>query len=500
MAHPPSQSSFDVLITAGYNPHKPDPLKEATGVAHKVLIPVAGMPMIWHVVQGLEESGLIREMVVVGMDPEEQALLDLGRPVHYLPNQGSLWANQHAGLLKLQELDPSDRMVLASPADIPLLTGEMVRWFVQACQPLDRELYWSVVPKEVMEATFPGSGRTFVPLKDGSFCSGALFLGDLQAAIGFQDRIRDMLETRKNFLQQAWLLGPWTLLKLLFRQLTIAELLDKAQEFLGVTGAPAISPYPELGMDIDKPHQLALVEAFLQEHPEHPAAVRARRALGEPAAAPSVGPVPTPYAPSPEAPPPEIHPTPAAEGLLAILHKADEALSTRMALDESQRRAGAPIHWLALVGAHLGDSWLWALVAGLLWRRASQLPAPADQARKRLLLAWVGTLVGGMGLALAIKQRLRRARPGTGALLYGGGPDVHSFPSGHGVRAGILKAWASALLPGAGPWAWLLALWIGWSRVALGIHYVGDVLVGFILGLGVGKLARWWAGGGGLED
>ena len=489
MAHPLSQSSFDVLITAGYNPHKPDPLKEATGVAHKVFIPVAGMPMIWHVVRGLEESGLIREMVVVGIDPEEQALVDLGRPVHYLPNQGSLWANQHAGLLKLQELDPTDRFVLASPADIPLLTGEMVHWFIQACQPLDRELYWSVVPKEVMEATFPGSGRTFVPLKDGSFCSGGLFLGDLQAALGFQDKMREFLETRKNFLQQAWLLGPWTLVKLLFRQLTIAELLDRAQEFLGVTGAPAISPYAELGMDIDKPHQLALVEAFLQAHPEHPAAVRARQALGAPV---EVLPGPPPPAPPPPAPAPEIHPTPVTEGLLAVLHKADEALSARIALDESQRRWRAPVYWLAQVGAHLGDSWLWALVAGLLWRRANRLPPARLPGRRRQLTAWILALVGGMGLALAIKQRLRRARPGSGALLYGQGPDVHSFPSGHGVRAGILKVWADALLPGAGPWAWLLALWIGWSRVALGIHYVGDVLAGFVLGLGVGKVSRWW--------
>jgi undecaprenyl-diphosphatase len=96
--------------------------------------------------------------------------------------------------------------------------------------------------------------------------------------------------------------------------------------------------------------------------------------------------------------------------------------------------------------------------------------------------------MAGLLSVLLLKHLFRRERPGTGHFLYGPGVDQHSFPSGHGSRAGVILVWSSLLL---GRWRWLapfLALWIGWSRVALAIHYLGDVLVGFGLGI---ALARW---------
>lgn len=171
--------------------------------------------------------------------------------------------------------------------------------------------------------------------------------------------------------------------------------------------------------------------------------------------------------------------------LIAILSPIDESLSARIALDESQRVWRNPLFWLANVGAHLGDSLLWVGITALLWRKAGE-----DPARKRLLRGWMAAFAGAVFVTLAIKRIFRRPRPGTGQMLYGPGVDVHSFPSGHGARVGVILVWADALWPGAGWLAPLLGLWIGWARVAMGIHYVGDVLVGVLLGWGVGRLAR----------
>lgn len=171
--------------------------------------------------------------------------------------------------------------------------------------------------------------------------------------------------------------------------------------------------------------------------------------------------------------------------LTAFLSPIDEALTAAVALTGSQRSWRNPLFWLANVGAHLGDSLLWAGITALLWRRAGEQPA-----RKRLLLGWMGAFAGAVFVTLAIKRLFRRPRPGGGQFLYGAGADVHSFPSGHGARVGVILVWAEALWPGAGWLAPLLGLWIGWARVALGIHYVGDVLAGVVLGWGVGKLAQ----------
>ena len=171
--------------------------------------------------------------------------------------------------------------------------------------------------------------------------------------------------------------------------------------------------------------------------------------------------------------------------LTAFLSPIDESVSARIALNESRRSWREPLFWLANVGAHLGDSLLWAGITALLWRKAGD-----DPARKRLLRGWMAAFAGAVAVTLVIKRIFRRPRPGTGQMLYGPGADVHSFPSGHGARVGVILVWAGMLWPGAGWLAPLIGLWIGWARVAMGIHYVGDVLAGIALGWGVGKLAR----------
>ncbi|MBX3051401.1 MAG: phosphatase PAP2 family protein [Caldilineaceae bacterium] len=171
--------------------------------------------------------------------------------------------------------------------------------------------------------------------------------------------------------------------------------------------------------------------------------------------------------------------------LTSFLSPLDESISAHIALDESQRNWRNPLFWLANVGAHLGDSLLWAGITALLWRKAGD-----DPARKRLLSGWMAAFAGAVFVTLAIKRVFRRPRPGTGQMLYGPGADQHSFPSGHGARVGVILVWAEALWPGAGWLAPLIGLWIGWARVAMGIHYAGDVLAGVALGWGVGRLAQ----------
>lgn len=171
--------------------------------------------------------------------------------------------------------------------------------------------------------------------------------------------------------------------------------------------------------------------------------------------------------------------------LTSFLSPIDKSVSARIALNESQRSGRNPLFWLANVGAHLGDSLLWVGITALLWRKAGD-----DPARKRLLGGWMVAFAGAVGVTLFIKRIFRRPRPGTGQLLYGPGADQHSFPSGHGARVGVILLWAEALWPGAGRFAPFLGLWIGWARVAMGIHYVGDVLVGVLLGWGVGRITK----------
>ena len=85
---------------------------------------------------------------------------------------------------------------------------------------------------------------------------------------------------------------------------------------------------------------------------------------------------------------------------------------------------------------------------------------------------------------LTLKFSFKRRRPdGDWGDIYRS-TDPHSFPSGHATRAfllgtmGILlgPAWAAALLV-------ILAPLVALGRVAMGVHYLSDILVGAVLGI-----------------
>jgi membrane-associated phospholipid phosphatase len=119
-----------------------------------------------------------------------------------------------------------------------------------------------------------------------------------------------------------------------------------------------------------------------------------------------------------------------------------------------------------------------AVAAWLLWRR---LPRQA--------LFVVVTLVGSSVLNAQVKLAVDRSRP----VLPD--PVAHangmSFPSGHAQSAMVaaavlllvfLPALRGAWRPVAVVVAVTLVAAIGFARVALGVHYVSDVLAGYVLG------------------
>jgi undecaprenyl-diphosphatase len=92
-------------------------------------------------------------------------------------------------------------------------------------------------------------------------------------------------------------------------------------------------------------------------------------------------------------------------------------------------------------------------------------------------------------LVMAIKFTVRRRRPeGEWGQIYRK-TDPHSFPSGHAARATML----AVLALGLGP-MWFSVLLLIWAplvtlaRVAMGLHYLSDVVAGALLGILIGLL------------
>jgi membrane-associated phospholipid phosphatase len=177
---------------------------------------------------------------------------------------------------------------------------------------------------------------------------------------------------------------------------------------------------------------------------------------------------------------------------LQSILEGDARLSEKMRVAE---KPGA-LRTLAVFFAHSGDSWFWLLGLLIAW-------VLSDSSWRK----WEVVEAAGIGLlavlVLMIKFRVRRKRPeGEWGNIYRN-TDPHSFPSGHAARAFMIAVVASALVP-----TWLaLLLWI-WAplvavaRVAMGVHYVSDIVAGAILGVVVAfiglqiyePLLMWFSG------
>jgi undecaprenyl-diphosphatase len=156
----------------------------------------------------------------------------------------------------------------------------------------------------------------------------------------------------------------------------------------------------------------------------------------------------------------------------------DRSLSENLRLQPQKR-------WLwNLSGffAHSGDSWFWLAALFILWLFTRN----AWHARSALMAA--GILVLAV-LVLAVKFSVRRSRPpGEWGAIYRN-TDPHSFPSGHAARAALLAVMSLGLGP-----VWFAILILAWAplvslaRVAMGVHYLSDVLAGMVLGVIIGLL------------
>jgi GTP:adenosylcobinamide-phosphate guanylyltransferase len=256
---------MDAVVTAGGIPLPEEPLYSETKGHNKALLDIGGKSMIQWVLDAISSAKTIDNVIVVGLT--EKAGLTCKKPIHFISNQGRMLDNFRAGVHKSMELGKKSKHVLFVSADIPAITGEMVDWVVNAAMKTDDDIYYNVIQRETMEKRFPDSRRTWTHLKGMDVCGGDMNVARAHLVVtedenGLWEKISN---SRKSPLKQAALIGFDTLFLLLFRQLTLDKAVDKITKKLNITGQVFVCPYAEVGMDVDKPHQLEIMRKDIKK-------------------------------------------------------------------------------------------------------------------------------------------------------------------------------------------------------------------------------------------
>ena len=154
------------------------------------------------------------------------------------------------------------------------------------------------------------------------------------------------------------------------------------------------------------------------------------------------------------------------------INEQDQKLSRKFYLPPEQKF----LRTAAAFFAHSGDSWFWLAGLFIIWLFT-------HGSIHTIAALFAGAIVLQASLVLLIKFAIKRSRPESDWGDIYRKTDPNSFPSGHAVRAIMLAGLAWGL--GLSPLNWLLTIWaplVGMARISLGVHYVSDVVVGWLLG------------------
>ncbi len=266
---------MDAIVTAGGIPRPEDPLYPYSHGNSKALIDVAGKPMVQWVLDALGDARNVDNVIVVGLSPKSGVTCK--KSLHFVSNQGRMLANIVAGVNKALELDKKNKYVLIASSDIPALKPEMVDWLIDTCMETKDDLYYGICPREVMEARFPNSKRTYTHLKDMDLCGSDINIAHVRMATEHLDMWETLIGSRKSPLKQASTIGLDTFFQVLTRTITLDQLVEKVCRRLGITGRAIRWQNAEPCMDVDKPHQLELMRADLADQ-QRKALARAKAA------------------------------------------------------------------------------------------------------------------------------------------------------------------------------------------------------------------------------
>lgn len=232
---------------------------------HKVLLPLAGRPLIEHVLDALRQTGFAQPYLLVGdaavLRAGSQVLdaaLDAGEVVALAADGSPSQSVARA----LAALNPGEKLVVTT-ADHPLLTPQILAAFLSGIAG-GTDAAAGVVDEATFRARFGDARRTFLRFSDDAISGANLFYLSGEAGGRVVRFWRRLEENRKR---------PWAMA----RAIGIGMLLRYATGTLPLTGAlAALSrrtgaglqvvrlPQAEAAVDVDRPEDLALAERIFQ--------------------------------------------------------------------------------------------------------------------------------------------------------------------------------------------------------------------------------------------
>lgn len=245
----------------------------------KAVLPFLGRRLVEWQLEELRQSPHVGELYLLGLD---EADLPLTYPVHYVPVQtdSEFPDKLIQGLEYLEAHDGLPELIVISSCDTPgIQVSDINDFFEELAVTQDMEFVLSLVPEDVIEAEFPGSGRVVARFRDGPVLPGELFALSPRVIRMQSDVIRQLSSRRRKINRQKKKIGMAPILRYIGRKprvwglllsyaLGLATLRGAEKAMTAAFGIPTrgvIIPEASFGMDMDLPEDYQRLEEYVRQ-------------------------------------------------------------------------------------------------------------------------------------------------------------------------------------------------------------------------------------------
>jgi len=246
-----SDTRYTALVLAASRGNL-DPLAQAGGVSHKCFIDIAGQPMLRRVVESVMESGRVGR-IIVAIEPDSiaeareiLAPLPGAEAIDYVASRENIGTSVAA--VATEAMLP----LIITTGDNALHTGEMLRYFCDALDPVTEDGAIGLTPASYVLEKYPEGNRAFHRFRDGAFSSCNLYALLTPKALEAPRIFNSGGQFGKKPRRLIGAFGLFAFLLYKSRLFKLRTVLRALSRTIGVRTAPILMPFAEGPIDVDR--------------------------------------------------------------------------------------------------------------------------------------------------------------------------------------------------------------------------------------------------------
>lgn len=257
-----SSGGITMLVLAGRRSMTPDPLAERFGVSHKCLAPIAGSPLIEHVLRTVSASPVVSQILISIDDVEALGGNDL---VSRLIEGGSLSLVQASDNIAASVINAAEAVrhwpLLITTADNVLFTGDAILRMIKAVDHADIAVAFA--RKDSILAAHPDGQRRFYRFADDAYSNCNCYWITSARALRAANIFREGGQFSKHPMRIARAFGLLNLIRFRLGVGSLEQSFARFSRRLGLRMKPVIFDDGSLAIDVDNDRTYGVAEELL---------------------------------------------------------------------------------------------------------------------------------------------------------------------------------------------------------------------------------------------